>query len=339
MRAAVIRWRPSRTKRSAPARVRRTGGALRPSSSQTRYRSIFVPSRPRSRRRMSASGIHVDVSVACAKRLLSHGRVECGRVESNHHSRWRRGYSALSSPMLGVRRERGRPVGLEPTLRGSQPRMLTVTPRPPGCVGEPMVPPTNPLLPVCAQISPCLASRAAKPPSGHDRVAHGRPRSGGRSARRREKMEGGIGSPQPGAETLPSDGPGASCFTFRQSCQRRYDAATPSPVGPGGLSAQLHVRARALPSPCSVTSSARPSTGRSSSSHGAGGIRTHGLELMRLARTAAPLPRVALSRERRSGRQDSNLRSPTPEVGGVADLPYDQSSLAPRQDSNLRQEG
>ena len=46
---------------------------------------------------------------------------------------------------------------------------------------------------------------------------------------------------------------------------------------------------------------------------------------MRLARTAAPLPRVALSRERRSGRQDSNLRSPTPEVGGVADLPYDQS--------------
>jgi hypothetical protein len=75
-------------------------------------------------------------------------------------------------------------------------------------------------------------------------------------------MEGGIGSPQPGAETLPSDGPGASCFTFRQSCQRRYDAATPSPVGPGGLSAQLHVRARALPSPCSVTSSTRPSTGR-----------------------------------------------------------------------------
>ena len=103
MRAAVIRWRPSRTKRSAPARVRRTGGASRPSSSQMRYRSIFVRSRPRSRRRMSASGIHVDVNGACAKRLLSRGRVECGRVESNHHSQWRRGYSALSSPMLGVR--------------------------------------------------------------------------------------------------------------------------------------------------------------------------------------------------------------------------------------------
>ena len=156
---------------------------------------------------------------------------------------------------------------------------------------------------------------------------------------RQEKMEGGLGSPQPGAETLPSDGPGASCCTSRQTCQRRCDAATPSPVGPGGLSAQLHVRARALPSPCSVTSSARPSTGRSSNSNSAGGIRTHGLELMRLARTAAPLPRVALSRERRAGRQDSNLRSPTPEVGGVADLPYDQSVLAPRQDSKLRREG
>ena len=115
-------------------------------------------------------------------------------------------------------------------------------------------------------------------------------------------MEGGIGSPQPGAETLPSDGPGASCCTFRQSCQRRCDAATPSPVGPGGLSAQLHVRARALLSP--VPSLPDPpvdepflSSSVGSSSDGAGGIRTHGLELMRLARTAAPLPRGALPGE------------------------------------------
>ncbi len=56
---------------------------------------------------------------------------------------------------------------------------------------------------------------------------------------------------------------------------------------------------------------------------GAGGIRTHGLELMKLARTATPLPRDA-PRGDGSGRQDSNLRSPTPEVGGVARLPYDQ---------------
>src|SRR5215471_7840221 len=31
---------------------------------------------------------------------------ECGRVESNHHSRRRRGYSPLSSPVLSVRVER-----------------------------------------------------------------------------------------------------------------------------------------------------------------------------------------------------------------------------------------
>jgi hypothetical protein len=113
---------------------------------------------------MSASGTHVDVNDACATRLLSRVRVECGRVESNHHSHWRRGYNALSSPMLGVRGI-GRPVGLEPTLRGSQPRMLAVTSRPPrrqrrGSWGEPWVPPT-------------------------------------------EEMEGGIGYPQPEAETLP----------------------------------------------------------------------------------------------------------------------------------------
>ena len=50
----------------------------------------------------------------------------------------------------------------------------------------------------------------------------------------------------------------------------------------------------------------------------AGGIRTHDLELMRLARTAPPLPRE-------SGRQDSNLRSPVPETGGVARLRYEQT--------------
>jgi hypothetical protein len=52
----------------------------------------------------------------------------------------------------------------------------------------------------------------------------------------------------------------------------------------------------------------------------AGGIRTHGLELMRLARTASPLPR-------RSARLDSNQRSPVPKTGGVAKLPYRQMSF------------
>ena len=56
--------------------------------------------------------------------------IECGRVESNHHSARRRGYSPLSSPVLSVRME-GRPTGFEPVPRGSRPRMLAVTPRPP----------------------------------------------------------------------------------------------------------------------------------------------------------------------------------------------------------------
>ena len=60
----------------------------------------------------------------------------------------------------------------------------------------------------------------------------------------------------------------------------------------------------------------------------AGGIRTHGLELMRLARTASPLPR-------KSGRQESNLRSPVPETGGVASSPTTSRSKSyPRRDSN-----
>ena len=191
-----------------------------------------------------------------------------------------------------------------------------------------------------------LASRAASRPPATIGCTRSTEKRAAVSQGGAREMEGGIGSPQPGAETLPSDGPGASCFTFRQSCQRRYDAATPSPVGPGGLSAQLHVRARALPSPCSVTSSTRPSTGRSS--NGAGGIRTHGLELMRLARTAAPLPRGALRQESEDlvGRiRTCDLRRP--KSVGWASLPYDQlrgepwvpPRRTPRQESNLRHEG
>ena len=41
---------------------------------------------------------------------------------------------------------------------------------------------------------------------------------------------------------------------------------------------------------------------------------------MRLAGTAAPLPR-------KSGRLESNQRSPVPETGGVANLPYGQLSI------------
>src|SRR5204863_3288451 len=38
-------------------------------------------------------------------------RKKCGRVESNHHSAGRQGYSLLSSPVLSVRVRRSRVVG------------------------------------------------------------------------------------------------------------------------------------------------------------------------------------------------------------------------------------
>ncbi len=75
---------------------------------------------------------------------------------------------------------------------------------------------------------------------------------------------------------------------------------------------QLHVRARALHQPLFCHFLGPPVSGPILDS--AGGIRTHGLELMRLARTAAPLPR-------KSGWQESNLRSPAPEAGGVTVSP------------------
>jgi hypothetical protein len=40
---------------------------------------------------------------------MTAGTDECGRVESNHHSRGRRGYSPLSSPVLSVRTRGSRP--------------------------------------------------------------------------------------------------------------------------------------------------------------------------------------------------------------------------------------
>lgn len=79
---------------------------------------------------------------------------------------------------------------------------------------------------------------------------------------------------------------------------------------------QLHVRARAPHQPLFRHFLGPPVGGPILDS--AGGIRTHGLELMRLARTAAPLPR-------KSGWQESNLRSPVPETGGVACSPTARS--------------
>ena len=197
---------------------------------------------------MSASGTHVDVNDAYATRLLSRSRFECGRVESNHHSHWRRGYSALSSPVLGVRtrkalrRHEPTPSGICPAAGGGSRRVVPLLRNPP-----------------MRKESRGGRSDSNRHCGDHDPgcwpLHHGRQEKwkAGSAPRNRGQRRHRLGF-----------GPGASCCTFRQSCLRRCDAATSSPVGPGGLSAQLHVRARALHSPCSVTSSTRPSTGRSS---------------------------------------------------------------------------
>ena len=223
---------------------------------------------------MSASGTQVDVNDASATRLLSRGRVECGRVESNHHSRWRRGYSALSSPVLGVRRvKRG----------GRSDSNRHCGAHDPGCW-------------------PLHHGRQEKWKAGSV------PRNRGRRRYRPMASEPAV---------VPFGSPACVVATPPPPHRLALEACRPScTLGPALCPALV----RSLP---------RPARRRVDSSNGAGGIRTHGLELMRLARTAAPLPRGALQGERGSGRQDSNLRSPTPEVGGVARLPYDQMRGGP----------
>ena len=73
-----------------------------------------------------------------------------------------------------------------------------------------------------------------------------------------------------------------------------------------------------LTSECSALSELRPL------GSGAGGIRTHGLELMRLARTTAPLPRVGNAQIWPAGVEPAISGSQT---GGVATLPHDQKSI------------
>ncbi len=233
----------------------------------------------------------------------------CGRMESNHHSTRHRVYSAGSSPVAQRPQVRGWPTGFEPAPRGSQPRVLPSTPRPPEKRSNRQFTRsgagTTGLEPAASRLTSECSARLSYAP---------------------EEVEGGIGSPQPEAETLPSVAP-EPAVTHRRSCQR---VSAPPPPHRSALEAcrsQLHVRARALHQPL-FRHFLGPPVGRPIV-HRAGGIRTHDLELMRLARTAAPLPR-------KSGWQESNLRSPAPEAGGVATLPYSQSSIVeyPRRGSN-----
>ena len=95
---------------------------------------------------------------------------------------------------------------------------------------------------------------------------------------------------------MPSESAPEPAVAHRRSCQR---VSAPPPPHRSGLEAcrsQLHDGARALHQPL-FSHFLGPPVGRPILSS-AGGIRTHDLELMRLARTAAPLPRVARRRGR-----------------------------------------
>jgi len=105
--AAATRCRPSRTTKPPPSRASRTGGASRPCSSHSRYRSTVTASIVRRRRaamRTSSSGIQrVTGGRVCACGSSSHSADKgVGRPDSNRYR------------------------------RGSRPRVLAVTPRPPG---------------------------------------------------------------------------------------------------------------------------------------------------------------------------------------------------------------
>lgn len=212
-------------------------------------------------------------------------------MESNHHSTRRQGYSLLSSPMLSVRTSEGWPAGFEPAPAG-----LT---------------------------TPGASVYTTATMSGDDRT-----RTGGLSPDKRAlcsselRPRGRDGRrdrlPATGDRDVAVWSAPEPAVAHRRSCQRVSAPPPPHQLALEACRSQLHVRARALHQPLFCHFLGPPVGAPILDS--AGGIRTHGLELMRLARTAPPLPR-------KSGRQESNLRSPAPEAGGVATLPHDQKPI------------
>lgn len=117
----------------------------------------------------------------------------------------------------------------------------------------------------------------------------------------------------------------------RHSCQRVSAPPPPHRLALEACRSQLHVRARALHQPLFRHFLGPPVGG--TILDGAGGIRTHGLELMRLARTAAPLPRVVAKQVWLAGVEPAVSGSRN-RRGGL--LPYSQKTISeyPRRDSN-----
>ena len=109
------------SRRSRPTSEARSRGVQRSPAAQPLFRQALHSGDGGSRTRSSSVQARRPSPWASSPRELV--SQECGRVESNHHSRRRRVYSPLSSPLLSVR-VKGRPTGFEPVPRGSPPRML-----------------------------------------------------------------------------------------------------------------------------------------------------------------------------------------------------------------------
>ena len=148
----------------------------------------------------------------------------CGRVESNHHSTRRQGYSLLSSPMLSVRTSEGWPAGFEPAPAGlttpGASVYTTATTKKRGRTG---------LEPAASRLTSERSARLSYAPE--------------------EEMEGGIGSPQPETETLPSEHLRTQLFAHRHSCEGVSAPPPPHRLALEACRSQLHVTARALHQP------------------------------------------------------------------------------------------
>jgi hypothetical protein len=107
---------------------------LNPHLGRTKGACLPLTLRRREWRRRESNPLFLGASEApCRQSFVPMLRtwLGCGRVESNHHSRRRRGYSAGSSPHAQRPHMQGGRPASNRRLRGSHPRVLPATPRPP----------------------------------------------------------------------------------------------------------------------------------------------------------------------------------------------------------------
>ena len=274
--------------------------------------------------------------------LSARGRVECGRVESNHHSAGQRDYSALSSPVLGVRRNISRPS--VPALPGAVAgrSRAGICPAEAGDPGPPSLAETEQLRRRSRRLQGSASPKAACDrgsfrPCGTPPLRKGTGRPVGLEPTQRGSRPRmlAVTSRPPGEKWKAGSAP-------RNRRQRRYRLdGSRSQLLPIGAPASACLRRHLLTGrpwrlveasctlgpalcPALVPSLPRPARRRVVPVDGAGGIRTHGLELTRLARTAAPLPRAALERARVwSAGFEPAISDARSRWGGH--LPYDQS--------------